>query len=71
MDGEGTEAVVGNVEEELEDELSDSKLVDYEYEPKGDSNSEDKSKEEEESRDVGEEEDTTIDGLSALGFAEY
>ena len=45
--------------------------MDYGYELEGDSNLEDESEEEEDSRDVGGEEDTTIDGLSALSFAEY
>jgi hypothetical protein len=63
MDVEGS--VAGEVDEE--NELSESELDDYGYEREGESESEG----DEENRDVGEEDDTTIDELGALGFAEY
>jgi hypothetical protein len=65
MDVEGSEA--GDVDE---DELSETELVDYGYEQEGDSNS-DEDGEEEEDWYVGEEEAATVDGLGALGYAEY
>lgn len=43
----------------------DSKLIDYGYEI------ESKDNEEEDDRDAGEEDDTTIDELGALGYADF
>lgn len=57
--GEGSEA---GETDELEDELSESELVDYGYEQKGDD-------EDEEDRDG--EDDTFIDELGGLDYADY
>lgn len=66
-DGSGAESEVEEVEVDEEDQLSDSELVDYGYEPVSDS----ESGEEEEDRDGGEEDDTTVDELDTLGYADH
>jgi hypothetical protein len=68
-----------NVEDEVEidqeGELSESELIDYGYEPEIESDEDEDEDEEEpeegEDRDVGEEDDITIDELAVLGYADY
>lgn len=64
-EGHGSEAA-GEIEE-LEDELSESELIDYGYELEDGKDSEE---EEDRDSDVGEGDDNTIE-LDALGFADY
>jgi len=59
------------VEIDEEGELSESELIDYGYEPEIESDKDEEEPEEEEDRDVGEEDDTTIDELAILGYADY
>ena len=59
------------VEIDEEGELSESELIDYGYEPEIESDEDEEEPEEEEDRDVGEEDDTTIDELAVLGYADY
>ena len=59
------------VEIDEEGELSESELIDYGYEPEIESDKDEEEPEEEEDRDVGEEDDTTIDELAVLGYADY
>ena len=59
------------VEIDEEGELSESELIDYGYEPEIESDEDEEEPEEEEDRDVGEEDDTTIDELAILGYADY
>jgi hypothetical protein len=69
MEAEDSELEAGEGHEvDEEDELSESELVDYGYESEGKSEWEE---EEWENRDVGEEDNSTIDELGALGYAEY
>lgn len=64
-----------NVEDEgeidWEGELSESESIDYRYEPEIESDEDEEEPEEEEDRDVGEEDDTAIDELAVLGYADY
>ena len=59
------------VEIDEEGELSESELIDYGYEPEIESNEDEEEPEGEEDRDIGEEDDTTIDELAILGYADY
>ena len=59
------------VEIDEEGELLESELIDYGYEPEIESDEDEEEPEEEEDRDVGEEDDTTIDELAVLGYADY
>ena len=65
--GEAGEAGEVRVDRD-EDELSESELVDYGYEQEDESVAD---SEEEENRDMGEEDDTTINELGAPSYAEY
>jgi hypothetical protein len=54
--------------------LSESELADYGYEAEGESEEEEEEEEDEDEEDDGEggeEDDTTIDELDALGYADY
>ena len=64
---ESTNMVADDSEDEINEEgqLSESELVDYGYE------GEDESDSEEEGNGGGEEDDTTIDELDVLGYADY
>ena len=59
------------VEIDEEGELLESELIDYGYEPEIESDEDKEEPEEEEDRDIGEEDDTTIDELAILGYADY
>jgi hypothetical protein len=67
---EGSEDGIGE-----EGGLSESELADYGYEAEGESEEEEEDEEEEEEEEEdgegGEEDDTTIDELDALGYADY
>jgi hypothetical protein len=54
-----------------EGELSESEMFDYGYEPECESEEEADSEEEREDGEGGEEDDTTIDELVVLGYADY
>ena len=55
----------GDVDEEAQ--LSESELVDYRYEQE----SESEEAEDDNNREFGEEDNTTIDELATLGYADY
>lgn len=65
------EEMNGNEPADREGELSESELFDYGYEPEIESDEDEEEPEEEEDRDVGEEDDTAIDELAVLGYADY
>ena len=54
-----------------EGDLSESEVVDYGYEQEGDLGEEEEAEEEGEDGEGGEEDDTTIDELDVLGYADY
>ena len=62
---DGEEEMEGDVDEEAQ--LSESELVDYRYGQE----SESEEAEDDNDRESGEEDDTTIDELATLGYADY
>ena len=54
-----------------EDELKESELKDYGYEPESEDSDENPDNEEGEDSEAGEEDDTTVDELGVLGYADH